>query len=214
MSELEAFLTGVADAIREKKGTSEAIPAQSFASEIREIEGGVDLQPLTFTGAVEATYDGKTPVTVEIPQSGGNVSVYKDNRTLEQNVKGFSVQLPCTVDKLIMWNMIIVIPTYEENTGTAFNLYVRASGNANISNMPTAGSLNVSAIRYGSNMRVAVTTRKDSYYEHTLPFIFNTGSGGMPAYGDTISTINFSTPTEGFVFPSGTRYIFWGVYGV
>jgi hypothetical protein len=27
--------------------------------------------PLTFTGAVSATYDGSTPVTVEIPESGG-----------------------------------------------------------------------------------------------------------------------------------------------
>ena len=29
------------------------------------------MQPLTFTGAVNATYDGSEPVSVEIPQSGG-----------------------------------------------------------------------------------------------------------------------------------------------
>lgn len=34
------LLTDVADAIREKKGTSDKINAQRFAEEIRSIEGG------------------------------------------------------------------------------------------------------------------------------------------------------------------------------
>lgn len=33
--------------------------------------GGGSNQPLTFTGAVNATYDGSVPVSVEIPQGGG-----------------------------------------------------------------------------------------------------------------------------------------------
>lgn len=38
-------------------------------------EGGtVEIQPLTFTGAVNATYDGSEPVTVKIPQGGGGGS--------------------------------------------------------------------------------------------------------------------------------------------
>lgn len=47
-------------------GTSApAVPPQSGSA-------AVDLQPLTFTGAVDATYDGKSPVTVNIPVGGDN----------------------------------------------------------------------------------------------------------------------------------------------
>ena len=38
--------------------------------------GTVELQPLTFTGAVKATYDGKKAVTVNIPTGGGNNASY------------------------------------------------------------------------------------------------------------------------------------------
>lgn len=34
--------------------------------------GGGAIQPLTFTGAVEATYDGTEPISVEIPSGGGS----------------------------------------------------------------------------------------------------------------------------------------------
>ena len=37
---LSTYLTGIADAIREKKGTSEPINAQNFATEIKGIETG------------------------------------------------------------------------------------------------------------------------------------------------------------------------------
>ena len=41
------------------------------AAEMVEVPSGGTMQPLTFTGAVNATYDGSVPVSVEIPQSGG-----------------------------------------------------------------------------------------------------------------------------------------------
>lgn len=80
MSELGAFLTGVANAIREKKETTAPIPAQSFASEIRSIEGGSKVTdiPLTLTennteiiGPEGIRY---TPITVSIPE------IYQEKR--------------------------------------------------------------------------------------------------------------------------------------
>ena len=73
MSELGAFLTGVANAIREKKETTAPIPAQNFASEIRSIEGGSKVTdiPLTLTenGTTEAPEGVRyTPITVDIPK--------------------------------------------------------------------------------------------------------------------------------------------------
>ena len=43
MSTLESYLTTIADAIREKKGTSVPIKASNFASEILSIQGGGSL---------------------------------------------------------------------------------------------------------------------------------------------------------------------------
>ena len=43
MSTLESYLTTIADAIREKKGTTEPIKAKNFASEILSIQGGGSL---------------------------------------------------------------------------------------------------------------------------------------------------------------------------
>ena len=39
---------------------------------------GSTMTALTFTGAVEATYNGSTPVTVNIPTGGGETTNYKD----------------------------------------------------------------------------------------------------------------------------------------
>lgn len=40
--------------------------------------GGSTMAKLTFTGAVEATYNGSTPVTVNIPTGGGGTTNYED----------------------------------------------------------------------------------------------------------------------------------------
>lgn len=47
MSTLTDFLTGIANAIRAKKGTSAAIPAQNFAAEIAAIQTGYDTADAT-----------------------------------------------------------------------------------------------------------------------------------------------------------------------
>ena len=66
MAELNSFLTGIADAIRSKKGTNDKINASNFASEIESIEAG--------GGAVIKTKGGwqGTPV----PNSGYVENVY------------------------------------------------------------------------------------------------------------------------------------------
>jgi hypothetical protein len=53
------------------------------------LDTGGSNQPLTFTGAVNATYDGSEAVSVEIPQGGGGGSEWKviANVTLEEEVQ-------------------------------------------------------------------------------------------------------------------------------
>lgn len=84
ISNLSRFLTDVADAIRERKGTEEQIPAAEFDTEIRNIKGGVDTSDATaesndiiypktayvgdgvkITGAIQPIYEKTNPRLVE-----------------------------------------------------------------------------------------------------------------------------------------------------
>lgn len=51
MATLVEFLTGIADAIRAKRGTSDPIPAPNFATEIKAIKTGTDTSDATATAA-------------------------------------------------------------------------------------------------------------------------------------------------------------------
>ena len=50
-SNLTNFLEDVADAIREKRGTSSPIPAANFDTEIRSIQTGLDTSDATATSS-------------------------------------------------------------------------------------------------------------------------------------------------------------------
>ena len=71
----EATLTGIADAVREKKGTTDLIQVSNLATEISNIQGGGTVEELTITS--NGTYnpptgiDGYAPVVVNVPQDGG-----------------------------------------------------------------------------------------------------------------------------------------------
>lgn len=70
----ETTLTGIADAVREKKGTTDLIQVSNLATEISNIQGGGTVEELTITS--NGTYnpptgiDGYAPVVVNVPQDG------------------------------------------------------------------------------------------------------------------------------------------------
>lgn len=70
----ETTLTGIADAVREKKGTTDLIQVSNLATEISNIQGGGVVEGLTITS--NGTYnppigiDGFAPVVVNVPQDG------------------------------------------------------------------------------------------------------------------------------------------------
>ena len=75
-SNLSSFLTDVADAIREKKGTQDQIPAGNFDTEIKSIETGTKInnqdKDITKNGTYTADegYTGLGTVIVNVPQTG------------------------------------------------------------------------------------------------------------------------------------------------
>lgn len=78
MAKLTEFLTGIADAIRAKKGTTDPIPAVNFAAEIASIEAQPVLEPLAV--AQNGVYvpgdevDGFSEVTVQVEQEPPTLS--------------------------------------------------------------------------------------------------------------------------------------------
>ncbi len=91
---LKDFVTGVAGAIREKKGTTELINPQDFESEIRTIQTGVDTSDATATaddirlGKTAYGVDGKMTGTIadydgsSEPASGKSLFAELVNRTI------------------------------------------------------------------------------------------------------------------------------------
>ena len=85
-SNLSNYLKDVADAIREKKGTEEQIPAANFDTEIRSIESGIDTSsdnPIT-ADSVEKGKEGfvngeKVTGTLETRAGSLDVMVSEDN---------------------------------------------------------------------------------------------------------------------------------------
>lgn len=69
-------LTSMANSVRTLSNTEETYTVDEIATTLNEIaEIGIvgKNEALIFTGAVSATYDGTTAVTVEIPEPGRNI---------------------------------------------------------------------------------------------------------------------------------------------
>lgn len=62
--------------------------------------GSVDVATLTFTGASNAVYNGKTPVTVNIPTGGSGGSQYTSGRVVYVNPKMTAAQINAEITKL------------------------------------------------------------------------------------------------------------------
>lgn len=86
---LKPFLKGIADAIREKKKTTELINAQNFRSEILSIKGGlIEVSELPEVGEEDVVYKLVKQGGVAIPTSGLVEKVYINTNYTEEEIKG------------------------------------------------------------------------------------------------------------------------------
>lgn len=157
---------------------------------------------------------------VDVPEGGGTSSGDENavkhhffNATLEENVDSFRIPLPCGADKLIIFSLVITIPSYDGNTVTTFPLYLRpgAGGNFNMESVPAAGSIQLTGFVFGDNKcRIAKSDRTDGYFEHTQPLINGTGVSNWLGGGEYIDVTK--PGNTDFVYPAGTKYWFRGLY--
>jgi hypothetical protein len=87
--------------------------------------GGGSNQPLTFTGAVSATYDGSQAVTVAIPQGGGGEWRLADSYTLEEDVASIEWTGDTEVNEMLVAMNGIVNNEANDLANAVATVYVR-----------------------------------------------------------------------------------------
>ena len=106
--------------------------------------------PLTFTGAVEATYDGSTPVTVEIPMGGGgggtpSEEVWEDiaDITLEETVSALHITTDLNGNPFALKEFkafVVQKPIPGNTSNTAFCMAINGEGWGGTSEMKFKGT--------------------------------------------------------------------------
>ena len=94
---LTDFLTDIADAIREKKGSSEKVNPQDFASEIRSIEGGGETTEVYVFGEtmIDAGGGVHTVKKVRVADGVQKVGGYRGNYSIEY------IEIPDSVSVIV-----------------------------------------------------------------------------------------------------------------
>ena len=185
------------------------------AAEMVEVPSGGTMQPLTFTGAVNATYDGSEAVSVEIPQgggggTGGNIKVMTQSITLEEEVNSVTIDLDEVVyrGKVWLYYTFPSNPTFAGNKTIAIidengkQYHVGNGINDRTHNLLTFEIFDgwVEAMNRGYNM--GGTLYNQNFQSNASPFLSDWGTA--PVNGIKSLRPYFGTATT--VFPAGTKF--------
>jgi hypothetical protein len=141
--------------------------------DINDNEGDVPeatMKPLTFTGAVNATYDGSEAVSVEIPTGGGGSGGGSANWnllrsvTLAEDTKYITQSLDGNYDEIrILFNNLWCVEGKSAQLAIAVN-----NGNTGISAMCAVGGSFVNAPAYPSEGAILISKMSDSISSCTI----------------------------------------------
>lgn len=175
--------------------------------------GNATMQPLTFTGAVSATYDGSAAVTVEIPQGGGSsggktyhVTDLITTEEVERIVLPLQNMEDCEIfiiTKTGNTNKINITYVFPPINGSKYQTYKNSAPQA--SQGETYWYVRLFAKNVGSPYRRSVRCgKKETNIGVTGPYWIGAS--------ETENTIEFVQYTSGEVFPIGTEIHMVEVY--
>lgn len=166
--------------------------------------------PLTFSGAVSATYDGSESVYVNIPK-GGNASVWNYERTQTTNVEAFTVHFPASLGKFAMLNIHISIPCADLTAGT--NLYADLGGGRKygFGDIPVyadtgTSGINLYLMRWNDNVAFMSASLSE--------FTQNAKPGACTANLEHNNATSLRFTAGGRMLPPGIKVEAWGMYTV
>ena len=171
---------------------------------------------LTFTGAVEGSYDGSAPLSVEIPSGGGEsiVTATKLHEiTLEEEVTSISETLPFNP---MDCKKIIILCDFVSSTTNTSKVQVRINLGGLMQWIPSW--LNYNAVQkfharcdydIQSGLNMLTIYYSNNYNELSgTPLTFNS-----PRYNYTSNdlTNTFAVTTQNKYLGVGTKFEFWGI---
>ena len=170
---------------------------------------------LTFTGAVEGSYDGSEPLTVEIPSGGGSIATATKlyEITLEEEVTSISETLPFNP---MDYKKIIVLCSFTSTTTNTSKVQVLVNLGGLRQWIPSWLNYNAVQkfharcdydIQSGLNMLTIYYSNNYSELSDT-PLNFN-----IPRYNYTSNdlTNTFVVTTQNKYLGVGTKFEFWGI---
>lgn len=228
ISNLSSFLTDVADAIREKKGTQNQIPAENFDTEIKSIETGTKInnqdKDITKNGTYTADegYTGLGTVVVNIPQTGDvPIKLFKTKEEMNRSTGNKEGDLavvyreeiqPVTeeseFDSCTFPNTVVLKEAFTGNIYGGFRAVDRKNGRFD-------GNVDMSSSRFrfdgwgeSSQVRVEYTSQDGITYTRT-----DSGEE-LQEFGTTIKWVDWGDPFDSIIgnfMKIGGKY-FGGLY--
>ena len=196
-------------------------------SEIAELAAGlvevpeapeISMQPLTFTGAVEATYDGSEPVEVVIPQGGGGVTPTAAEKIVDYTVDAdgaSAIKFVFTVAEypaLAKYNRLRGIVRRAANAGME---WVQVCvNNAIIGQTPKGanGMLGFEVLKYGDYYRGGTSSTQNISLYNVWTNASQSSYGGynrlLPAKIDSLTSITVQSWVK--FLDEGARIEIWG----
>lgn len=174
------------------------------------VSAKVTNSPLTFSGAVSATYDGSQSVYLNIPK-GGNASVWNYERTHTTNAEAFTISFPASLGKFAMLNIHISIPCADLTAGT--NLYADLGGGRKygFGDIPVyadtgTSGINLYLMRWNDNVAFMSASLSE--------FTQNARPGACTANLEHNNATSLRFTAGGRMLPPGIKVEAWGVYSV
>lgn len=186
--------------------TSEAAAMEYFKG-----IGGVSNKPLTFTGAVSATYDGTKAVTVNIPQasSGGGSAEWVtlgDVTTTEEQTEVAIAFDPRKINRLAIYAVLVGTEANAEE----YQLAAYIGGNNRL--LGTGAVQKTATTRYG---KVLADLTPIGTFFHGSYAQFDTGAPDSPNHESFFATLKNTTELSTIKFTAGTNYAWTGgTFGV